>query len=839
MSQSLSTVALQTGNLVSLPLDDTPCPLPRFLGRDDLVALMLEKPRRLCLLCAPAGFGKTALIRQCVTRSVSPSRVVQIKLAGQKLSLTQFCTRIAEQFGDQPDPVDSGPALLVFLERLKAPCTLILDDFPIAAAPELDTWIDHLLLHSSAPVQLWVSCRQRPAWNLPRLLLEGELLELDSQALALSRKESDDLVRLLAPATSDAGLEVMWRQTFGWCAGLRLLLASPGSTHGGGRMLSDYLERELLSHLNAQECRLLRGLAYLPRFSENLCADLWEDPDDKASLRRLLLWQGFFQPLDSSGQWHRMLPAVAQALRGPDDLGELNQLRLRACRGLSASGCIEDAIDLAFSANRPDVAASYITTLNPDWLLAERNLPRLLEWRNQLPGSLQTSTPQLVVLNTCALLMNTRLDEAQTCIEQLSRFLPQPSAEQNRRMLAIWQALWGTIHGLLGNDTQAMEHCRAALDHLGEDDQHVSFVCTVILARLAMSKGETLQAQQILMLSLEQARRQGSLVREVLTNIQRICLMILCGESDLAERLLQENLLLLRADGDRHVMLLGRLRVLQGKLHLQRGELDNSERALGQALQLMPDHALCLLQALMGLSEVSACRGDFQRAFACLQDAERKMQCAHVQESSYRGVLNLQTLSVLIHQKNWKQALLMAQMIEQYLRGSAARLTSIHVPSLAVHSQLLLAIAEHGNGLTREASRRLEMALHECRRLNFHGLQAKASGLLESLTQPVQERPQPRQPSPNSGAFNLLISEAKASPIIKPAMSLTHLEKLTGREMAVLELLAEGFSNREISERLYISTNTVKAHIKHINSKLGVTRRAQAVMRARATGALL
>jgi ATP/maltotriose-dependent transcriptional regulator MalT len=241
----------------------------------------------------------------------------------------------------------------------------------------------------------------------------------------------------------------------------------------------------------------------------------------------------------------------------------------------------------------------------------------------------------------------------------------------------------------------------------------------------------------------------------------------------------------------------------------------------------------------MGLSEVSACRGDFQRAFACLQDAERQMQCAHVQESSYRGVLNLQTLSVLIHQKNWKQALLMAQMIEQYLRGSAARLTSIHVPSLAVHSQLLLAIAEHGNGLTREASRRLEMALHECRRLNFHGLQAKASGLLESLKLPVQEWPQPRQPSPNSGAFNLLISEAKASPIIKPAMSLTHHEKLTGREMAVLELLAEGFSNREISERLYISTNTVKAHIKHINSKLGVTRRAQAVMRARTTGALL
>ncbi|MOA68940.1 Transcriptional regulatory protein LiaR [compost metagenome] len=54
----------------------------------------------------------------------------------------------------------------------------------------------------------------------------------------------------------------------------------------------------------------------------------------------------------------------------------------------------------------------------------------------------------------------------------------------------------------------------------------------------------------------------------------------------------------------------------------------------------------------------------------------------------------------------------------------------------------------------------------------------------------------------------------------------------------MLELLAEGLSNQEIGERLYISTNTVKAHTKHINHKLGVTRRTQAVVRAKAMGVL-
>jgi len=54
----------------------------------------------------------------------------------------------------------------------------------------------------------------------------------------------------------------------------------------------------------------------------------------------------------------------------------------------------------------------------------------------------------------------------------------------------------------------------------------------------------------------------------------------------------------------------------------------------------------------------------------------------------------------------------------------------------------------------------------------------------------------------------------------------------------VLELIAQGCSNQEISERLFISLHTVKTHASHINSKLGVERRTQAVARAKALGLL-
>jgi LuxR family maltose regulon positive regulatory protein len=49
----------------------------------------------------------------------------------------------------------------------------------------------------------------------------------------------------------------------------------------------------------------------------------------------------------------------------------------------------------------------------------------------------------------------------------------------------------------------------------------------------------------------------------------------------------------------------------------------------------------------------------------------------------------------------------------------------------------------------------------------------------------------------------------------------------------VLHLVAEGFSNHEIADRLVVSLQTVKKHIEHIHGKLGVRSRSQAVARAR------
>jgi len=52
---------------------------------------------------------------------------------------------------------------------------------------------------------------------------------------------------------------------------------------------------------------------------------------------------------------------------------------------------------------------------------------------------------------------------------------------------------------------------------------------------------------------------------------------------------------------------------------------------------------------------------------------------------------------------------------------------------------------------------------------------------------------------------------------------------ITPRELEILELIAEGLSNKEIAARVFVSENTVKTHSKHVFDKLGARRRTQAV----------
>ncbi|WP_449433184.1 LuxR C-terminal-related transcriptional regulator [Pseudomonas putida] len=800
-------------NLKTLP--SLPMALPnlpaRHLPRLHLVDLLLAKPQRLRLLCAPAGFGKSTLLCETL-RQLPQGCTAWISMNGQWLTLGAFCQQLGKAFAVAPAIYRDADALLAWFGQRQQTLWLVLDDFPSQGPDPIGQWLDLLLGLPGCALQVFVSCRQRPQLNLSRLLLEDELLELDSRQLAFSHDEFDRLMGLLAPNRCANDNAVLWQQSLGWCAATRLLCEA--SQQQGTAWLREYLQHEVLSRLTERQVSILCALAHLPKFNAALYAHLWDDESGADAFELMLRSNAYFHLLDAPGQWYSLLPAIANALRDQLQGAALNQLRLRACHWLSGAGCVDDAIELALCAGQPDLAANLMDRLGFDWLFAREHLSKWLGWYDRVPPSLLLGSPRLIFQSARALLMSWRLDEAHSCIARLERFLPHPDPVRNQRLIANWQALHGSLEGLRGHAQAAREQCRQALAHLGSHDWRSAILCYSTLGRVEMATGNSQDGRQLLQDAVEIARRHGCLANEVLINTDRIRQAILSDELAQAEILLNQSLELTRADL-RPSLLLGRLQLLQGELHLLRGATSEAEKAFQLAMSLTRESADPFqLHGYIGLSEIAARQGNFDQASRTMHDAERHMHCQKAQASCYQMLLDYQRLRLLVHKGEWQAIVPIAQALEARLNPGSGRIAPLHTPSLPLRIQRVLALAQHGLGQTDEARKRLLAMLRQCEGFKFNALAKEARVLLEKL------EPQGDVPSASPAA-------------VKPSRF-----ELSSRELSVLNLLASGLTNQEIGDNLFISLNTVKAHTKNINAKLGVKRRALAVMRAQEMGLL-
>jgi DNA-binding NarL/FixJ family response regulator len=120
----------------------------------------------------------------------------------------------------------------------------------------------------------------------------------------------------------------------------------------------------------------------------------------------------------------------------------------------------------------------------------------------------------------------------------------------------------------------------------------------------------------------------------------------------------------------------------------------------------------------------------------------------------------------------------------------------------------------------------------------YEALQAGASGFVLKDDPPEQLIAALR----TVAAGDALLSPAVTKSVIRKFAQLPRPERpkavdeLTARELDIFRLMAEGLSNGEISERLFIGDTTVKTHVTHILQKLGLRDRVQAVVLAYQTG---
>jgi LuxR family maltose regulon positive regulatory protein len=766
------------------------------------------------------------------------------------------------------------------------PLLLVLDDYHLAQGPVLDRCLQFFLNHLPDGLLVMVTSRQRPDWHLARLRLSRQLLELHEQDLRLTHDEALSLLDRHSSSLRGEALENLIQRSEGWVAGLRfwLLAASeagtdgalPQSLHGGEGLIRDYLLEEVIDCLPAEVQSFLYDTAPQERFCSELCDAVRDAHDSGEILRFLLAHQVFLVPLDEHGHWYRYHHLFSDLLRTrptSQSMVPAASLHLRACRWFNAQGLLDEAVEQALRAGHLDVAANLVQNLSEEQLLAEQNVGMLLRWKMDLPDSLLISTPRLIVLYSWALGMACQLDAAEELASHLSRFLPAPSATAQKSMLAQWLALSGIIARGRGNRELTLRYCREALDSLPSKRYGQRLMCLSTLSNLAIADGDLWRARGLNRESLELAQRVGNPLFEALAHYDRARVLQARGEICRALEEVRQGLQRLQS------LSAQRLYAVRARLTLYEGFL--------LALRMQPQSARVRLQA--GLSEARACRdisvlighcviarlegssGEFAKAFAELAEAERLMHIWDVPPIYYLAMITLVKCELWLAQGRTDLAeAWLARLGQTYNGENAAAPPEFH-PQLPLHIELQQALLEVIQGQPMLAEGRLNALLEhgqqsgrqmlsamaltqkvalllgsgrepEARKALAQALDAAGGGVLQPFEGLLAEHPdwlrgqlQLCPPTPVS----LSLSEKLPALASRSAVeSCVAAEQLSARELAVLRLIAQGCSNQEISDQLFISLHTVKTHASHINSKLGVERRTQAVARAKELGVL-
>jgi LuxR family transcriptional regulator, maltose regulon positive regulatory protein len=409
--------------------------------------LSAAAPGTVTLVCAPAGSGKTVLLRSWAAGIEEPVAWVTVE-RGERDS-QRFCLHVidalAHAAGDEvierisPAPGFSGAAvierLLAQLERLKEPVQVVIDDLHELNSEDALAWLEMLLTRLPPELRVLLATREEPALGLHRLRLAGELTELRASELRFSLDETRALVRSSGVTLSDTAVASLHERTEGWAAGLRLaaisLAAHPDPERfvsefsGSERTVAGYLLAEVLEGQPPEARDLLLRTSMLERVCGPLADAVTGGNGAEAILQRLEDQNAFVTALDAARTWFRYHHLFADLLRlelrrtVPDTIPSLHRAAaawheqagdvVEAVRHYQEAGDWAAAsrllLDNYFAltmAGRGETLQALLGEFPADAYRGDGNLAAALSIDNILHGLLDEATAQMDVARRCA-----------------------------------------------------------------------------------------------------------------------------------------------------------------------------------------------------------------------------------------------------------------------------------------------------------------------------------------------------------------------------------------------------------------------------------------------------
>ncbi len=776
------------------------------------------------------------------------------------------------------------------IATIERPFSLFLDDFDEITETALLHLTRELINHLPQGSNLILATRSAPLMGLGRLRALGHLLEIDEKNLRFSQQEAKLFLNESRQlGLSDQEIVKLHDKTEGWIAAMWLassaLLNRTDRTEfidtisGSDRVIAQYLSEDVFENLSHRIRRFLLRTCITEDVTPELSDELVNQHGSIEILEEIESSNLFIKVIDREGKVFRYHKLFLQFLRErarreiPHEINGLHEL---AAGWYQKAKQPVQAIEHWIEANQWESAVQLINNSAEELLQAGRmqllgrwfqHLP-LRTWRHdpyltliavwavcftrgpfeaeELHGSISLENmhePKLlthyVAQQSTLLVMQDRLEEAyaagmlaHTKITFDGSFASHVFANQmayicrlmgdnqesnvmlgyakSGGMVGDFNRMYGeSVEGLIdleeGRALEAASRFRLAAAAYArlESEPVGSAWAGVLHAGALYQKNDLEAAQNLLLLHVPLSNKLGMADHLIAAYRMLSRIAFALGEIDEAFNRLAE----LEVVGQERKLVRvtcgaklerARLLLLQGNLEGSRDELDRANNAEIWARETrlrLPAHDVEFWQLAEMRWKIHA-----GKAKQCIQTLDELAQLAE-SEHRHRRALKILTLKCLAEQEAGVNNRATLSTMEKVLRKAhAEQLVRTFLDEGPILYGLIKGVCNH----VVEHDRSVDAV--------------KFRSYLDKLLKEIAKFPG----SIGTDAF----SGQNGS------------DRLTPKELRILSLLAEGYSNDILAEKLFVSTSTVRTHLRNINAKLNVSNRTEAVAVARKSGAI-
>ncbi|UZE95186.1 LuxR C-terminal-related transcriptional regulator [Alkalimarinus alittae] len=768
------------------------------------------------------------------------------------------------------------------IEATDDPLMIILDNFQSIQTVQVKRFIEALLTHAPRNLSVVILSSQPTELSTTKFRLERSLTEIGVRDLQLTEAETVRLLNQLLPTSIESEvIQALSQRCEGWSAGLHLLsialqskgLESEVVLPASVGYIKEYFCNEVLCVLTEQELNCLCQLSVIDYWCADLCSHLLGSFVGGEWLEHLANKLGFIEPLNEKGVWYRPHPLLKQVIfeiQTSKEVCSYSEIFTAASVWFESQEMVSDAIEYAIKSEDTGRVLSLLLTLSNVSLL-DQNMATLLGIREKILEQGQDPASRKSIIYLWTLMACSRIDEAVSYIERL----PFDLVDRNTSIQAELLAVKAFIAKSRGHAEKALSLAREALEQLHKDRVAVRVICHLIISNSYSLVGHFDDAKKANRDAILISREHNDIKLEMLGLYDSARIELARGYLNRVSNLVKQGLELSGSSiYDLHNIAEGRLKVYWALVKMHQGKLLDAERVVNattREAERSNDIGAFYSYIIKAMLHKGA--GDIELGFSVIDRAERFIRVWQIDDISYYSALSVIKAMLWIEQGNYDRAkIALTELKVQQQDGQVADVFPLLPGSrdlldvrLSIKMGDTVRAFEQLTELQRIEKNRAPNSVVSIYILIYQSIMYrkgnKPDRALMAMRSAIQKAEVESWLSPfwdlakdirliiseimsvsDSGSESFLSAVATLCGVNQLAtqkqLEETLEDPISEREKGVLELIAQGLSNQDIADKLFISLHTVKTHARKINNKLGVKSRTQAIVKARQLGLL-